>query len=51
MNVALLSDVASLRWQAPKGTKTGAELNIPRYPVLQRMLGSWQASGWEESGP
>jgi hypothetical protein len=31
-----------------KGTKTGAELNIPVHPVLQRMLESWEASGWEE---
>lgn len=31
-----------------KGTKTGAELNIPVHPVLQRALERWEASGWEE---
>jgi integrase len=31
-----------------KGTKTGAELNIPVHPVLQQMLERWEASGWEE---
>jgi integrase len=31
-----------------KGTKTGAELNIPVHPVLQRMLEAWEASGWED---
>lgn len=31
-----------------KGTKTGAELNIPVHPVLQRMLERWEASGWAE---
>jgi hypothetical protein len=30
-----------------KSTKTSAELNIPIHPVLQRMLESWEASGWE----
>jgi integrase len=31
-----------------KTTKTGAELNIPVHPVLQRMLEGWQARGWED---
>jgi integrase len=30
-----------------KTTKTGAELNIPVHPVLQRMLVDWEACGWE----
>jgi integrase len=30
-----------------KSTKTGAELNVPIHPVVQRMLESWEASGWE----
>src|SRR5919206_3803157 len=30
-----------------KGTKTGAELNIPVHPLLQRMLEDWEARGWE----
>jgi hypothetical protein len=31
-----------------KTTKTGAELNIPVHPVLQRLLAHWEAAGWEE---
>ncbi len=31
-----------------KGTKTGAELNIPVHPVLQCMLEEWEARGWKE---
>jgi integrase len=30
-----------------KGTKTGAELNIPVHPVLQRILEDWEDHGWE----
>ena len=30
-----------------KSTKTGAELNIPVHPVLQRMLESWEDHGWK----
>jgi len=34
--------------QREKGTKTGAELNIPVHPVLQEALERWDANGWEE---
>jgi integrase len=31
-----------------KGTKTGAEINIPVHPVLQRILEDWETSGWQK---
>jgi len=34
--------------KSEKTTKTGAELNIPVHPVLQRLLDHWAATGWEE---
>jgi integrase len=34
--------------RSEKSTKTGAELNIPVHPVLQKLLEHWEATGWEE---
>jgi integrase len=43
-----LSTAWNSQSRSEKMTKTGAELNLPVHPVLQRLLEHWEATGWEE---
>ena len=43
----VLSSSFSTHALKEKATKTGAELNVPVHPVLQRALAAWWTEGWE----
>ncbi len=42
----VLSSSFSTHALKEKATKTGAELNVPVHPVLQRALAAWWSEGW-----